>query len=252
MSLLPSTQSIVERLEALSQRPVHITEDAALQTLADMKIARGDQPFHLLRYKPTGSTPPDYLIAYQCGLALRVFEAPPERRFDLASSDAGRKKLGELLLDPKIPAIVRSMTDNLLHGLLTQLRSYPVGLRVDAWLLANYPDLRELQVRGARAQLLENVEGLKAGASGYFPPKLYRANMAMNAAFAAFWSRLWNEPPLTLPYKAAGVLDRGESLLKICERIAADAANDRELIDEWAFDLGIKGWYQFVPHPTAT
>ena len=71
MSLLPSTRSIVERLEALSQRPVHITEDAAMQTLADMKVARGDQPFHLLRYKPTGSSPPDYLIAYQCGLALR-------------------------------------------------------------------------------------------------------------------------------------------------------------------------------------
>jgi len=78
MSLLPSTQSIVECLEALSQRPVHIIETAALETMADIKIARGNQPFHLLRYRPTSSTPPDYLIAYQCGLTLRVFELPPE------------------------------------------------------------------------------------------------------------------------------------------------------------------------------
>ena len=251
MSLLPSTQSIVERLEALSQRPVHITEEASISNLADIKLSRGDMPFHLLRYKPTGSTPPDYLIAYQCGLALRVFETPPEKRFDLGSSEVGRKKLGDMLLDPKIPAVVRSMTDRLLHGLITQLRSYPVGLRVDAWLHNGYPDLRELQTKGIRSQLEENILALKAGTSGYYPVKLSRSNLSMNAAFALHWSRLWNEPPLTLPYKAAGLLERGESLMKIFHKIPPDPANDRQLIDEWAFDLGIKDWYQFVPHPTA-
>ena len=249
MGLLPSTQSIVERLEKLSGRPVHITEDASIEMLADMKMARGDQPMHLLRYKQTGNDAPDYLIAYQCGLALRVFELPPEKRVDIAPSETGHKKLGDLLLDPKFPPVVRTMTDSLLAGLLTQLRSYPVGLRVDGWLYTNCPDLRGLQTKAVRSQLGQNVDAMKAGAGGYFPPKLYRANMAMNAAFAAFWSWLWNEPPLTLPYKAAGVLDRAESLLKILDRVPADPACDTQLIDEWAFDLGIKGWYQFVPQP---
>lgn len=248
MSLLPSTQSIVERLEALSQRPVHIIETAALETMADIKIARGNQPFHLLRYRPTGSTPPDYLIAYQCGLTLRVFELPPECRVDLGSSEVGRKQLGDLLRDPKFPAMLRSMGDTFLHGLLTQLRSYPVGLRVDGWLHANYPDLRDLQARAIRKQLEENLQALSAGMSGFFPAKLSRANLGMNAAFALHWSQLWNEPPLLLPYKSAGLLERGESLMKIFHKIPTDAANDRQLIDEWAFDLGIKGWYQFVPH----
>lgn len=90
MGLLPSTQSIVERLERLSHRPVHITEDESIEMLADMKIARGDQPLHLLRYKQTGSDAPDYLIAYQCGLALRVFELPPEKRMDIGPSEVGR------------------------------------------------------------------------------------------------------------------------------------------------------------------
>lgn len=251
MGLFPSTQNIVERLEALSQRPVHITEDATIRNLADIEISRGDMPFHLLRYKPTGTTPPDYLIAYQCGLALRVFETAPDQRFDLGSGEAGRKKLSDLMLDPKIPAIVRTMSDRLLDGLLTQLRSYPVGLRVDAWLHENYAELRELQMQGIRAQLEENILALKAGTSGYYPVKLARSNLSMNAAFALHWSRLWNEPPLTLPYKAAGLLERGESLMKIFQKIPPEAVNDRQLIDEWAFDLGIKGWYQFVPRPTA-
>ena len=45
MSLLPSIQSIVERLEALSQRPVHITEDASISNLADIKMSCRDMPF---------------------------------------------------------------------------------------------------------------------------------------------------------------------------------------------------------------
>lgn len=122
---------------------------------------------------------------------------------------------------------------------------------MDAWLHNGYPDLRELQTKGIRSQLEENILALKAGTSGYYPVKLSRSNLSMNAAFALHWSRLWNEPPLTLPYKAAGLLERGESLMKIFHKIPPDPANDRQLIDEWAFDLGIKDWYQFVPHPTA-
>lgn len=45
MKLLPSTQSIVERLEALSQRPVHINEDASISNLTDIKLSRRDMPF---------------------------------------------------------------------------------------------------------------------------------------------------------------------------------------------------------------
>ena len=45
MSLLPSTQSIVERLEALSQRPVHIAADASTSNLDDIKMSRRALPF---------------------------------------------------------------------------------------------------------------------------------------------------------------------------------------------------------------
>ncbi len=54
-----------------------------------------------------------------------------------------------------------------------------------------------------------------------------------------------------MPFKAAGLLERGESLMKFSHKIPPDPANDRQLIDEWAFDLGIKDWHQLVPHPTA-
>src|SRR6266536_598850 len=43
MSLLPSIQSMVERLGALSHRPVHVTEDGSVETMADIKLARGNQ-----------------------------------------------------------------------------------------------------------------------------------------------------------------------------------------------------------------
>jgi hypothetical protein len=40
---------------------------------------------------------------------------------------------------------LRKYADQLFDGLMTQLRSVPIGLRVDAWLAADYSELRELQ-----------------------------------------------------------------------------------------------------------
>jgi hypothetical protein len=248
MPLLPATLRIIAQVETLSNRPVHISEDATLDTLAKITIARGDAPFHLLRYKPTGSMPPDYFIAYQCGFVVRLYQAPPEKRFDVGSNEEGKRRMTEALSDEKFPREMRDMCDFLLTGLITQLRSYPIGLRVDHWLLESYPELRDLQKRGTQVQLEQNIEAIKMAKKGLFPPKLVKANLTMNAAFALYWSRAWNDASLALPYKAAGFIDQGSKLLAVWDRVSQDAACDMDLIDEWAFNLGLKGWYARVPH----
>jgi hypothetical protein len=248
MPLLPFTQSIIALVENLSDRPVHVSEDANLDTLARITIARGDAPLHLLKYKPSGSMPPDYFIAYQCGFVIRLYQAPPEKRFEIATDAEGKRRMTEALRDSKVPREMGNVCEYLLSGLVTQLRSCPVGLRVDEWLSESYPDLRDLQRRGVRTQLEQNVEAIATAKSGMFPRKVLDANLSMNAAFALYWSRAWADPSLTLPYKAAGLLDKGASLLDIWDRMSHDPAFDIELIDEWAFQLGLKGWYARVPH----
>jgi len=248
MGLLPATQRIVEEVERLTNRPVRIQEDNTLKVLAQMTVARGDAPLHLLRYKASGATLPDYLISSQCGFVVRLFQAPPEKRFEYGPGPDGKRKLDELLADRKFAPAVRTMGDFLLQGLMTQLRSIPIGLRVDEWLLASYPELRDLQVAGVTAQLEENVQAIPLGSKGIFPAKVYKANVSMNAAFAAFWAKKWSDSSITLPYKAAGLLEDGLGLLKIYDRVSADAAHDPDLVEQWAFDLGLKNWYALIPY----
>src|ERR1043166_133120 len=144
MSLLPETKSLLEQVERLTNRPVDITEDPTLNTLANMQIARGNAPLHQLRYKPMGTNKPDYYIAYQCGFVIRLLSTPGGKCFDLGVSEKASVKMDELLADRSLPPEVRGMKDHFLDGILTQLRSIPIGLRVDQWLMDSYPNLKEL------------------------------------------------------------------------------------------------------------
>jgi hypothetical protein len=59
---------------------------------------------------------------------------------------------------------------------------------------------------------------------------------------------MWDDETLMLPYKATGFTPIGERLMAIFTTIGSDPLEDTRLVDEWAFELGLKGWYQWVPH----
>jgi len=45
----------------------------------------------------------------------------------------------------------------LFNGILSQLRSIPVGLGVDSWILEDYPDLAPLQREAVMKQLEDKI-----------------------------------------------------------------------------------------------
>ena len=49
-------------------------------------MARGTLALHRVSYRPDSSLAPDYLICRQAGFILRLFDTPPEKRFDFAGS----------------------------------------------------------------------------------------------------------------------------------------------------------------------
>jgi len=247
MPFLPCTTWVIAEVERLTSRPVHIVEEPKLSTLAHLQIARGDAPLHLLRYKPMGETPPDYFIVYQCGHVLRLYGAPPDKRFDFASGQEGRTKIEIELRDPRLPERVRDMGEMLLGGLITQLRSVPVGFRIDEWIERTFPELVELQRKAVVAQLETNSKAIADAGGGIIPAKVAKASLGMNAAFAAFWGRKWADPTTVVPYKAIGLATLGERLLTIYDRTPDDPVNDVQLVGEWAFELKLHGWYDAVP-----
>ena len=140
------------------------------------------------------------------------------------------------------------MRDQFFDGLIRQLRSIPVGLRVDSWLIREYPDLAEQQRTVINKQLAENLSALGPDVRDMAPDVILNANLGMNAAFALFWSRTWNEKPLSGPYMATGHLSVGESLLKLWDELNYQPVHDKDLIEAWGDHLGMAGWFEFVPY----
>ena len=80
------------------------------------------------------------------------------------------------------------------------------------------------------------------------PEKIIQATVDMNAGFALYWSRAWNDPLLSVPYKSAGKLEIGGKLLALIDEIPDDPANDKNLIDAWGSQIELNGWYEFLPY----
>lgn len=256
MGLREVTRAIITQVERASGYPVLVTEDRSLRTLAAVRLARGNAPAHTITYNPSVTTQPDYLIAYQCGFILRLFAVPPSERCDFAPAAHGREVVHRLLREPEGPArklhlqphAIEKLRDQLFDGLMVQLRSIPVGLRVDAWILRDYPELAPLQRSAVLRQLQNSQATLAPDVRKIAPTKVYKASVTMNAAFALFWSRTWDDPALSLPYKAAGYDKPGARLLSILDEISDEPTADRQLVDAWASELGLSNWYEWVPY----
>lgn len=248
MSLLDCTRKILSVTEQISGRPVRVQEDRTLTVLATVKMARGSAPMHLISYRPIAGSPPDYHICYQCGFVIRLFETPPDARFDFGLSPEASAKMDSWLVDSSVPSQARSAKDMLTSGLLTQLRSVPIGLRVDDWLWSVCPDLREDQIASCRLQIRDNAQVLTPSVRHSFPKRVVAANTAMNAAFALFWATKLEDPSIILPYRSIGADIDGKVLLDIFGKVESKPTGDCGLVDRWADQLGLLGWYRWVPY----
>jgi hypothetical protein len=212
-------------------------------------MARNGAPYHFLRYKPTDE-PLDYVIAFQAGFVLRLFENEPEQRFDFAPEpDAGTRvepllSAGQGLGDEDrrvLPDFARFVA----QWALMNLRSLPVGMRIDQWIATEYPELAELQRDSIALQQQQNMELLSFKHGRLTIPTTL---MGPIAAYALFADRLVDGGTFSVPFSAAGALGQGEELLRIWDSTPTDATQDCALIDQWAAASGLSGWYAWTPY----
>ncbi len=167
MSLSEITQKVLRMVETRSGIPVDVEPDPNLPgtTLAKVVMARGALALHRVSYRPESSSPPDYLICQQAGFILRLFDTPSEKRFDFAASAEGTAAVDRLVIAHPVakivpphalPQLCQIFRDTVLH----HLRSIPVGMRVDRWLMTEFPSLAELQKASILRQLQDSVATL--------------------------------------------------------------------------------------------
>ena len=211
-------------------------------------MAAPNRPGHVVRIHPKAPAGVDYYATYYCRMIQRFFENPPEERFVFGAGEQGRNAIRKLLANSPIAKLVTEaqipgICEQLLNGLMTDLRSIPIGLRVDNWIFVEHPDLVEMQKIAAQRQLKESLASTSDAVRASVPAEIYNAQLAMNAACAEFWAEKWNQPELALSYKVSGHAAAGEKLLEILYDTPDSGRTDRALIDAWGAALNVTGWY---------
>ena len=126
MELRKITRDIIQQVEEISGFPVQVTQDSKLQNIAVVRMARGNNPFHIVIYKPNTGEQPDYVICHECCFIIRKFSIPQSDRFDITSTEEGQFGVEELLTAPtgityrynlKSDAVMK-LRDQLLNGLI--------------------------------------------------------------------------------------------------------------------------------------
>ena len=240
--------ALVKRVETLSGCPVEFKPDSSLTLRATFQMARNGAPTHVLKYRSTND-PIDYWVAYQAGYAIRLFDLPPNERFDFVGTGDGVEQVETLIktgqpLKEGDKADLAEFAGLATHWALLNLRSFAIGMRIDQWIFDEHPSLRELQAAGIDSLQQENV-GLLSKRLGNLaiPVPL----LAPVAAYALFADRLLKRATYSIPYRAAGVLELGKELLAISDSISINRSHDCELVDAWAHSIGMNGWYRWAP-----
>ncbi len=161
--------SATQAVERASGIPVIIQPDPSLKLIARMVVARNSAPAHLVYFNPKYGEATDYHIVFQCGDVLRIHHTPPELRFDIASTEVGRREVEQLVSDHLrrgklnlTPQVGKELSQQFYDDLILQLRSIPVGLLVDRWIQDTYPTLADQQRASTLRQLDENQRTLSA------------------------------------------------------------------------------------------
>lgn len=256
MELRETTKNFIAMLEQKSGLPVHVMEDASLPVFSSIKLARGNLLAHIITFKPDKNEPPDYPIIFQCAMAIRTFDCPPDDRKQIGPSPAGMKTLLVILSQPNSVAEraglsgirLEEFRDNLLLGLVTHIRSVPLSIRVSETLTLEHPELIEFASKHAERELQLNQQSLSERIREITPKEVFDPTQCINAAFAIFWSKRLGRPEIVNPYRLAGFESQGMELLDICNFIPNDPLDDCELIDEWGGALQIRDWYRWIPY----
>lgn len=253
MNFLPETKEILALVEQRTGKRVEFLAEPRLPVLAKVTIASEALPNHIITFNPNKQGI-DYNIAYECGFILRLFANAPEERYQFASTALGRNAVRRKLESSKAikrmklpPNAIKQFADQIFDGLMTQLRSMPIGMRIDQWLWEQYSGLREAQRASLAKQQQENVQALNPQIVEITPPLVFAANATMNAAYALFCDHLLDRSLYAIAYRAAGFDVLGSDLLNLWQSVASDPQHDRELVDAWATKLNISDWYQWLP-----
>ncbi len=110
MTAHASSQSVLKILEDVSGKSVIVKVDPEIGGHATIRLPTGDGPAHLLRYKPEHENAREYLVAFQCRLALRTVQTDPGNRFDVSEGSSTQDEATKMVREGTRDGEIRNST----------------------------------------------------------------------------------------------------------------------------------------------
>jgi hypothetical protein len=246
----PELVKVFKLVEERTGYPVSVVGEPSLTTMSAMQSATAATNVHLVQINPKHEKVANYLVALQCAMLLVKWH-DPERIPDFVLN--GEKvrylegKVASGMRRMKLPeSAVARVASSLIQGLLLQLNSVPASILAAEWCHAECHGLRQEQETAMLQELRQASASLAPSVRTHTPADIFDRSIAMNAAYALWWTETSGDRLGLLPYQVTGYLKKGEELLTAMKKIPEDMlVKHPDTVDAWAEILHMQGWYEW-------
>lgn len=238
--------NIAKEVEHVSGKPVNVQPTPGLDVRARLRMARSGMPHHIVLFNPMERPHLSHLLAHEFARILRTFETPAEeRRIPVSTADTLRRARDEIQpQSDSVPVASRDrIVDAWINGLVMQVTSQPIDVRVERWLSEHYAGLREQQVRSLRAETGAIIASISPEIAGATAPGIFRRSKAMNYAYLKHIGEIMGRSFEHHFRGAPEVVALGQRLSDV---FARRALSDQDVVARWADMLGIDDWFTWV------
>ncbi len=210
---------------------------------------------HTIQYGREHYRHRSHLIAHECGHLQRFYLAQPKDRLVPVVGPEQRKiadrdTIGVFeFAEPwgVTREAYAKIQRNWHNGTMMQLANYPADMRIERWLKENYPALADVQLDSIRFIVEDSRKiGRDRTLTVLTPQKVYRAVIAMNAAYNKYMSYLFQDPQLIAGYDTLRHWEEGGKLAdEIWYTPDTGHAGDVEETKKWAELFMLEKWFEW-------
>ncbi len=243
-------RSLISKTIAKTGYPLVFIERNGIGYDSQLRMAGKTHTFHQLTYVPEYHEFLSHFIVNAVMKILRVWDLPPGERL-LPVSEAGKRlprddeaELRRKLGNPAT-AVVEGLSAFLYHGIVQQLTSMPLDVRIEGEIAAMLPEHREAQHAYLRRQVRDLEPHFAPEIASVAPARIYAASSAMNVVLAEEAAEI-ADVQLGPMFRRTPHRRLGDRLRELLHEVKEPGyRGDRLVIDAWAEKLGLRTWYEW-------
>ena len=240
---------LLDRIGERTGRPLRSVAVAGLEFDSQLHVAHPGEAAHELVYRPECTRHYIHLLTNAAYKVLRFCTQRDAERLVPVGEIRRLRAENERELRQKIPTLpqpgLEVVSRFLYAGLIRQLTSFPVDLRVENEIRYSLRRHHRRQEEYLKTQVRDFLPTLSLDLKRVTPTAVYLPSTAMNIAFAEVCAQLLQtRPPTAITTHSSRSL--AEELLHDLQTVHEDGATgDRLLTDTWAKRLGLRPSYRW-------